>query len=77
MTQINLTFEGVAGVLPSVFEASSQLTILDLSENNLNDSFPDSLGRIRTLRGMNMGQNKLHGELPLFSPKSLDNLEML
>ncbi|BBN15158.1 hypothetical protein Mp_6g17520 [Marchantia polymorpha subsp. ruderalis] len=77
ITQINLTGEGVAGVLPSVFGALSQLTILDLSENNFDGYFPDSLGGIRTLRELNLGHNKLHGELPLFSAKSLDNLVML
>ncbi|BBN15164.1 hypothetical protein MPTK1_6g17540 [Marchantia polymorpha subsp. ruderalis] len=77
ITQINLTGEGVAGVLPTELGNLSQLTILDLSENNFNDSFPDSLGGIRTLRELNLGHNKLSGELPLFSPKSLDNLEML
>ncbi|OAE19213.1 hypothetical protein AXG93_4751s1180 [Marchantia polymorpha subsp. ruderalis] len=72
-----LTGEGVAGVLRSVFGTLSQFTISDLSENNFNGSFPDSLGRIRTLREQNLGHNKLSGELPSFSADSLDNLEML
>ncbi|OAE22718.1 hypothetical protein AXG93_755s1000 [Marchantia polymorpha subsp. ruderalis] len=77
ITQINLTGKGVAGVLPRVFGNLSQLTILDLSENNFEGDFPDSIGGIRTLRELNLGYNKLSGELPFFSPKSLDNLEML
>ncbi|XP_031375668.1 receptor-like protein 33 [Punica granatum] len=89
LTNIDFTinkFEG--GKLPRFLANCSKLKTLDLSNNELQDSFPvglklspawkipDVIGDLKLLTGLNFSQNNLTGPIP-YSFGNLTNLEWL
>ena len=50
-----------------------KLKILDISYNNVRGEIPDSIGNLRYLTELYMGNNNLEGEIP----KSLGELNQL
>ena len=52
----------------------NQLTYLDLSNNQLTGHFPEWFHRLTHLKLLNLGQNHISGEIPLFIGRRLMNL---
>ena len=51
-------------------------TTIDFSNNCFNGEIPKSIGKLKSLKGLNMSHNKLTGNMPL-SLRNLTNLEWL
>ncbi|KAM6552650.1 hypothetical protein CsatB_013412 [Cannabis sativa] len=49
---------------------------IDFSRNNFEGEIPESIGKLRSLKGLNFSQNRLHGSIPM-SLINLSNLEGL
>ncbi|KAM6552655.1 hypothetical protein CsatB_013417 [Cannabis sativa] len=49
---------------------------IDFSRNNFEGEIPESIGKLKSLKGLNFSQNRLHGSIPM-SLINLSNLEGL
>ncbi|KAH0680923.1 hypothetical protein KY290_023084 [Solanum tuberosum] len=59
LKEIYLGINNLTGVFPAFISNASRLTVLDLSNNILSGSIPDSLGNLEFLEVLQIGLNKL------------------
>ncbi|KNA07798.1 hypothetical protein SOVF_168590 [Spinacia oleracea] len=55
---------GLKGCLPSGIGKLTQLTVLDVSYNELSGPLPDSIGKMKNLEQLNVAFNSFSGEIP-------------
>ncbi|GER31045.1 leucine-rich repeat (LRR) family protein [Striga asiatica] len=64
LQEIVLTNAGLGGCLPDEVGLLTQLTVFDVSFNNLIGSLPESMGKMRGLEQLNVAGNRLSGKIP-------------
>ncbi|KAI4342721.1 hypothetical protein MLD38_027311 [Melastoma candidum] len=74
LNQLIIMNAGLTGCLPPDIGALNQLTVFDVSSNNLVGQLPKSIGNMKSLQQLNVAHNKLSGEIPE-SICSLPNLQ--
>ncbi|XP_021753173.1 MDIS1-interacting receptor like kinase 2-like [Chenopodium quinoa] len=66
VTRLNLTNVGLTGTLYAFnFSSLSNLTFLDLHDNNLFGNIPSSISNLTKLTSLHLGNNQFTGKLPL------------
>ncbi|OMO68599.1 hypothetical protein COLO4_29563 [Corchorus olitorius] len=76
VTGIDLSDNGISGLMFNNFSALTQLQYLDLSKNTLGGAIPDDLNRCHNLVYLNLSYNLLEGELNLSGLTSLEKLDL-
>ena len=76
VTELELSFNGLTGQLPTQVGSLSSLTRLDLSDNQLSGQIPVQLGNLSDLEELDLWFNQLSGEIPV-QLGNLSNLEVL
>ena len=76
LTDLNLSYNNLTGILPPELGNLSQLRILNLSGNHLSGSLPRELLRLPQLRRLNISSNTITGVIPL-EIENLGQLEFL
>ena len=61
---MNLSSNGLNGIIPSQFGALSDLKHVDLSSNSLRGGLPSEIGNLRELQWLYLASNDLSGTLP-------------
>ena len=64
LTDLNLSYNNLTGIVPHELSNFSQLRILNLSGNSLSGLIPSELQRLSQLRRLNIGSNALTGVIP-------------
>jgi len=62
--ELNLSGQGLSGVIPNTIAELSNLMFLDLSNNNLEGIIPQEIVSMETLLGFNLSNNSLSGGIP-------------
>ncbi|XP_024028950.1 LRR receptor-like serine/threonine-protein kinase FLS2 isoform X2 [Morus notabilis] len=78
ITQITLDPVGYSGSLTPLVSLLSQLTALDLADNNFSGQIPSSISSLLNLRTLTLRSNKFSGSLPssITKLKFLDSLDI-
>ncbi|XP_047079839.1 probable LRR receptor-like serine/threonine-protein kinase At3g47570 [Lolium rigidum] len=63
VTVLNLTSEGLGGIITPSIGNLTFLNTIDLSLNNLHGEIPSSIGRLSRLRFLRLSNNSLHGNI--------------
>mmetsp|Transcript_22948 Transcript_22948/g.48857 ORF Transcript_22948/g.48857 Transcript_22948/m.48857 type:complete len:622 (-) Transcript_22948:17-1882(-) len=74
---LDLSANGLDGVLPKELSALTRLLGLDMSGNALTGTLPSSLGNLNELRDFNLRDNKFSGSIPEIYGTKLSNLKHL
>ena len=61
--ELNLSEQGIAGIIPEQISILQNLLFLDLSDNDLEGSLPSQLFDLENLLGLNLSGNELDGEI--------------
>ena len=61
--ELNLSAQGIGGVIPEEISNLQNLLFLDLSDNDLEGSLPSQLFDLENLLGLNLSANELDGEI--------------
>ncbi|CAA0823056.1 Leucine-rich repeat extensin-like protein 6 [Striga hermonthica] len=64
LQEIILMNASLGGCLPDEIGSLTQLTVFDVSFNNLVGSLPESMGNMRGLEQLNVAGNRLSGDIP-------------
>ncbi len=65
VSEINLGFIGINGIVPPELGELNGLTYLYLNDNRLTGTIPAELGRLSNLRSLNLAVNRLSGSIPM------------
>ena len=77
LVELSIAGNNISGpILMSIFEKLLSLKFLDIGQNNLNRSLPESLNSLSNLESLDVSHNQLSGSLPE-SLGSFSNLEYL
>ncbi|XP_024195525.2 LRR receptor-like serine/threonine-protein kinase GSO1 [Rosa chinensis] len=64
VTELNLSYFGLAGTIPPELGNLSLLVDLDVQNNSFQGTLPQELARLRRLKFINLGYNKFMGVIP-------------
>jgi len=64
LEHLDVSGNGIEGVIPEELASNTNLVYLDLSENNLEETIPASLGSLVSLKTLLMDYNSLNGSMP-------------
>ncbi|PRQ22578.1 putative non-specific serine/threonine protein kinase [Rosa chinensis] len=64
VTELNLSYFGLAGTIPPKLGNLSLLVDLNIQNNSFQGTLPDELARLRRLKFINLGYNKFMGVIP-------------
>uniref|UniRef100_A0A803L271 Leucine-rich repeat-containing N-terminal plant-type domain-containing protein n=1 Tax=Chenopodium quinoa TaxID=63459 RepID=A0A803L271_CHEQI len=64
VVNLDLSSNGLVGIIPLNIGEMGSLESLDLSKNNLSGTIPSSLSALNFLTSFNLSSNMLHGEIP-------------
>ncbi|KAI3993104.1 hypothetical protein MKX01_009847 [Papaver californicum] len=64
LDEIILTNSGLNGCLPPAIGKLNQLTVFDISFNNLVGPLPETMGNMKSLEQLNVAHNKFSGNIP-------------
>ncbi|KAL4348587.1 hypothetical protein GQ457_17G004430 [Hibiscus cannabinus] len=67
LRSLNLNGNQLEGSIPTSFVNCKSLQVLDLGNNNLNDSFPYWLGKLPNLQVLVLRSNRFHGRIQDFN----------
>ncbi|XP_020526416.1 leucine-rich repeat receptor protein kinase EMS1-like [Amborella trichopoda] len=72
-TGIDLSNNGLDGVIPEQLGWLKVLSMLNLSRNHLDEQIPHSIGNLKTLGSLDLSHNQLSGQIPI-SLTTIDSL---
>lgn len=64
LRELTLSYNRLAGEIPTEISLHTNLTILDLSWNQISGRIPDELGELTKLEILLLSRNQLHGRIP-------------
>ena len=62
--ELNLSGQGLTGIIPAQISHLENLLFLDLSLNDLEGSLPEQLFQMENLLGLDLQENELQGQIP-------------